>query len=87
MNGVLSVKCKGCGSQIILYLSEDDYIDSDDLDKNIAELRAKAEKMIGTSNTIFIDTRGLAYFICSCGNHSSVEEIKETLKFQKELQT
>jgi len=87
MNGVLSVKCKGCGSQKILYLSDDDYIDSEDLDKNIAELRTKAEKIIGTGNTTFIDTRGLYYFICSCGNYSSVEEIKETLKFQKELHT
>ena len=87
MNGVLSVKCKGCGSQKILYLSDDDYIDSEDLDKNIAELRARAEMMIGTSNTTFIDTRGLDYFICSCGNYSSVEEIKKSLKSQKDLHT
>ena len=87
MNGVLSVKCKGCGSQIILYLSDDDYIDSEDLDKNIAGLRVRAEKIIGTSNTTFIDTRGLDYFICSCGNYSSVEEIKKTLISQKELHT
>jgi len=87
MNGVLSVKCKGCGSQIILYLSDDDYIDSEDLDKNIAELRARAEMMIGTSNTKFIDTRGLDYFICSCGNYSSVEDIKKSLKSQEDLRT
>jgi len=87
MNGVLIVECKGCGSQKTLYLSDDTYVDNENLDKSTAELRARAEKIIGTSNTTFIDTRGLDYFICSCGNYSSVEEIKKTLISQKELHT
>jgi len=86
MNGVLIVKCKGCGSLKSLYLSDDNNVDNEESDKHIAELRDKVEKESGTSNTTFLDTRGLNYFICSCGNYSSIQEIKDTLNFKKVAQ-
>ena len=87
MKGVLIVNCKGCGSQKLLYLSDDNYVGNENLDQIIAEARAEAERISRASNTEFIDTRGIDYFICSCGNYSSVEGIKKSLESRKDFHT
>lgn len=78
MNGVLIVKCKYCAKQTALYIT-DDSLENEEQDLGITELREKVGREIGISETKIIDTRGVDYYICSCGNYSSMREIKEVL--------
>jgi hypothetical protein len=78
------MKCNSCGSQKALYISNDT-IGKDEQEKHIAELHDEVDMLLGTSDTKIINTRGIDYFVCSCGNYTSVREIKESLMSRGDL--
>lgn len=80
MNGILIVKCKNCNIQKFIYISEDSNVEDENIESKIADALDNAKKISGKADIEFIDTRGVDFFVCSCGNYSSVEELKNLTK-------
>lgn len=84
MHGVLIVHCKFCAKQASLYIS-DKSLGNVEQDVDMAELQEQVEMAIGMSNIEIVDTRGIDYFMCSCGNYTSVREIKDSLRAREDI--
>lgn len=82
MNGVLIVNCNFCAKQSGLYISYSS-LGNEEQDVDLAELQEQVEMTIGMTNIEIVDTRGIDYFLCSCGNYTTVREIKDSLRVRE----
>lgn len=76
MDGVLIIRCKGCDKQFYVFMSEDlsqDEATTDELEEELKTVKMVAED----KGAEFVDSTGIDYLICSCGNLVSKEELIE----------